>query len=170
VGKRGVFNISRWQGVGASPCFWANDTAQIFWRKSPFFLKSIHQTVPLFKERVVTSMRAGYTFNAPQEKYCQLGELWLNQCGDTRQYCDTFLNEKKWLVGRSPANSKRLQYVLWIISCFLRRDIPPSVFRGHLEISMVCYLHNRLRVFVVNLNYIVHAWMAKVMNCLYLSG
>jgi len=96
VGKRAVFNISRWQGVGASPCFWANDTAQIFWRKSPFFLKSIRQTVPLFKERFATSMPAGYTFNAPQEKYRQLGELWLNQCGDTRQYRDTFKMKRNY--------------------------------------------------------------------------
>jgi hypothetical protein len=40
------------------------DTAQIFARKSPFFLKSIRQTAPLFKERVATSMPTGYTFNA----------------------------------------------------------------------------------------------------------
>jgi len=46
-----------------------------FLAKILFFLKSTRQTVPLFKERVATSMPAGYTFNAPQEKYRQLGEL-----------------------------------------------------------------------------------------------
>jgi hypothetical protein len=51
------------------------DTAQIFWRKFPFLLKSIRQNAPLFKERVVTSMPTDYTFNAPAEKYRQLGEL-----------------------------------------------------------------------------------------------
>jgi hypothetical protein len=51
------------------------DTAQIFWRKLSFFLKSIRQNAPLFKERVATSMPTAYTFNAPEEKYCRLGEL-----------------------------------------------------------------------------------------------
>jgi len=51
------------------------DTAQIFCGKSPFFLKSIRQNAPLFKERVATSMRTGYTFNAPEEKYGRFGKL-----------------------------------------------------------------------------------------------
>jgi hypothetical protein len=51
------------------------DTHKIFWRKSPFFLKSIRQIAPLFEERVTTSMRTGYTFNAPGEKYRQLVKL-----------------------------------------------------------------------------------------------
>jgi hypothetical protein len=51
------------------------DTAQIFWLKSLFFLKSFCQIVPLFKERVGTSMPHGYIFNAPREKYCQFREL-----------------------------------------------------------------------------------------------
>jgi len=47
-----------------------------FLAKIPFFfLKSIRQTAPLFSERVTTSMPAGYTFNAPGEKYRQLSEL-----------------------------------------------------------------------------------------------
>jgi hypothetical protein len=59
---------------GAGLFFWGKkspkgDTAQIFWWKSSFFLKSIRQIVPLFKERVLTSMPAGYIFNAPREKY-----------------------------------------------------------------------------------------------------
>jgi hypothetical protein len=33
----------------------------------------------------------GYTFNALEEKYHQLGELWLNLCGDTYEYYDIFL-------------------------------------------------------------------------------
>ncbi len=40
-----------------------------------FLLKSIRQTAPLFNERVATSMAAGYTFNAPGEKYRRLNEL-----------------------------------------------------------------------------------------------
>jgi hypothetical protein len=51
------------------------DTAQFFWRKSPFFLKSIRQIAPLFKVRVATSMPTGYTVNAPGEKYLRLGEI-----------------------------------------------------------------------------------------------
>ncbi len=50
-------------------------TPKIFWQKFPFSLKSIRQIAPLFEERVITSMRTGYTFNAPGEKYRQLGEL-----------------------------------------------------------------------------------------------
>jgi len=62
------------------PFFWGEklpkgDTVQIFWRKSPFFLKSIRQSALLFKERVATSMPTDYTFNAPEEKYRQLG-VW----------------------------------------------------------------------------------------------
>jgi hypothetical protein len=51
------------------------DTAQIFWLKSPFSLKSFCQIVALFKEQVATSMPPGYIFNAPREKYCQFREL-----------------------------------------------------------------------------------------------
>jgi hypothetical protein len=39
------------------------DTTQIFWWKSLFFLKSIHQSVPLFKDQVVTCMLISYIFN-----------------------------------------------------------------------------------------------------------
>jgi hypothetical protein len=57
--------------VPASHLFGENltngDTAQIFWRKSPFSLKPICQIAPLLKERVVTSMPTDYTFNAPEE-------------------------------------------------------------------------------------------------------
>jgi hypothetical protein len=51
------------------------DTAQIFWQKSPFILNSIRQIASLFKERVATSRATGYSFDAPGEKYRQLGEL-----------------------------------------------------------------------------------------------
>jgi hypothetical protein len=56
---------------------------KIFQQKSPFFLKSIRQAVPHFKEAVVSCMLTGYTFNAPGKNYHQLGELGLNLCGDT---------------------------------------------------------------------------------------
>jgi hypothetical protein len=44
--------------------------------KTPFFfLKSIRQIVPLFKERGLTRIPTGDTFNAPGKKYRQLVEL-----------------------------------------------------------------------------------------------
>ncbi len=56
------------------------NNAQIFRWKSPFFWKSIRQIVPLFKERVTTTMPTGYICNAPRDGYRQLGEIWLNLC------------------------------------------------------------------------------------------
>jgi hypothetical protein len=58
------------------------DTAQIFQQKSSFFLKSIRQTAPRFKEGVPSCMLTGYSFNAPGKKYHQLDELGLNLCGE----------------------------------------------------------------------------------------
>jgi hypothetical protein len=74
------------------------NTAQIFWPKSPSFLKHNRYFAPLLKDRFVTSMPTGYTLNAPGEKYCQLGESWLNLCGDTGHYCDISKMKKKRLV------------------------------------------------------------------------
>jgi hypothetical protein len=80
------------------------DTAQIFWQKSPFLLKSIHQTAPRFKEGVASCMLTGYTFNAPGKKYHGLGELGLNLYGHTRPYCDTYKMKKKRLLKRVSHN------------------------------------------------------------------
>jgi len=63
---------------------------------SMFTLSSPHLLLP-----------TNYTFNAPWEKYHQLGKLWLKQCGDTCQYCDIFLmtNEEHdffyWLLQKN---------------------------------------------------------------------
>jgi hypothetical protein len=65
------------------------NTAQIFQQKSPFKKISIRQIAPHFKEGVASCMLTGYTFNADGKTFHQLGELGLNLCGDTHQYCDT---------------------------------------------------------------------------------
>jgi hypothetical protein len=42
----------------------------------------MHHTTPFFEERIATCMFISYIFYAPRKKYHQLGELWLNMCGD----------------------------------------------------------------------------------------
>ncbi len=75
-----ITHVRSRKNIGVKICQKA--TLQKISGKNPlFFLKSIHQIAPLFKERVLTRMPTGYTFNAPGEKYRQLGELCLNLCG-----------------------------------------------------------------------------------------
>jgi len=62
----------------------------------------VELTICFFGEKISKSrhcpMPTGYTFNAPEEKYGGLGELSLNLCGDTRQYCDTSKIIKKQMT------------------------------------------------------------------------
>jgi hypothetical protein len=69
--------------------------SQNFLAKMRFFLKINSSDRAPFSGQVTTSMRTGYTFNAPGEKYRQLGELWLNLCGGIVASTTTLKNWKK---------------------------------------------------------------------------